>query len=197
MFKRLLHLVCMALNFLYADQVPIPCTLLLRRSNAAQLRLVAHAGRHLKAFGASVGDFAFVDSGRRNPHLIARLSELCSFVAATPAATRDTYADLSGNVVPTHNDAAPSLEPFRSLDVAGLRLSGRGHWDPSELLPDELRMAYLEPRALLHDVPPPDDFVPVWSREDPRETKALADRWDSLGLLVVRLGPPPLGFRKL
>ena len=53
-------------------------------------------------------------------------------------------------------------------------------------------MAYLEPRALLHDVPRPDDFVPVWSREDPRETKELADLWDSLGSLVVR--PATLGF---
>ena len=31
---------------------------------------------------------------------------------------------------------------------------------------------------------PPDDFVPLWTRESPAETAALAELWDQLGLLA-------------
>ena len=165
MHRRLLHLVCIGLNFLYAGCVPIPLAALQRPPNAAQQRLVAHVGRHLKAFGASVNEFALPDSGRRNPQLIARLSELVAFLSAASANTGDAYADLSGTAVPTHNDAFPGLEPFR---------------DPGPFLSDELFMAFKEPRSLLHGGP---DFVPVWTRESPRETAALASLWDGFGLL--------------
>ncbi|CAE7310474.1 unnamed protein product, partial [Symbiodinium necroappetens] len=144
------------------------------------------------AFGASVGEFALADSGRRNPQLVARLNELTAFLAASSAATGDAYADRSGTVVPTHNDAFPGLEPFRSLDVSRLRLSGRGSWDPSPHLPEELYMAFSEPRSLLHGLPPPESFVPVWSRESPREVASLAGLWDTLGLL--RLAPATLAL---
>ena len=69
MHQRLLHIVCVcvALNFLRSNFVPIPLSVLQRPLNAAQRSLVAHAGRHLEAFGASVGEFLLADSGRRNP----------------------------------------------------------------------------------------------------------------------------------
>ena len=187
MHRRLLHIVCMALNFLHADFVPIPLSALQRPMNVAQRRLVAHVGRHLKAFGASVGEFALADSGRRNPQLIARLSELTAFLSANQAVSGDAYADVSGTAVPTHNEVHPGLDPFRSLTVSRLHLSGRGSWDPGPFLSDELYMAYCEPRSLLHGLPPPESFVPVWTREDPSEVAALARLWDSLGLL--RLAP--------
>ncbi|CAE7840815.1 unnamed protein product [Symbiodinium sp. CCMP2592] len=189
MHRRLLHIVCMALNFLHSNYVPIPLSALQRPANAAQRRLVAHVGRHLKAFGASVGEFVLADSGRRNPQLLARLSELTSFLSAQ-AVSGDAYADLSGTVIPTHNDAHPGLDPFRSLTVPRLRLSGKGHWDPGPFLQDELYMAYLEPRSLLHGLPPPDSFLPVWTREDPAQVAALAELWDEMGLL--RLAPSRL-----
>ena len=185
--RRLLHLVVMALNFLHADFVPIPLSGLQRPLNAAQRSLVAHIGRHLKAFGASVGVFCLSDSGRRNPQLLARLSELTSFLSTASASTGDSYADRSGTVVPMHNDAHPGLDPFKSLDVSRLRLSGRGLWNPLPYLPDELYMALAEPSSLAHKVLPPDSFVPVWTRESVRETTALAHLWDDLGLL--RLSP--------
>ena len=90
MHQRLLHIVCMALNFLHSNFVPIPLSVLQRPPNAAQRSLVAHVGRHLKAFGASVGEFVLSDSDRRNPQLIARLSELTTFLAASSTATGDT-----------------------------------------------------------------------------------------------------------
>ena len=192
MHRRLVHIVCMALNYLHSNFVSIPLSVLQRPPNAAQRSLVAHVGRHLKAFGASVGEFALADSGRRNPQLVARLNELTAFLAASSAATGDAYADRSGTVVPTHNDAFPGLEPFRSLDVSRLRLSGRGSWDPSPHLPEELYMAFSEPRSLLHGLPPPESFVPVWSRESPREVASLAGLWDTLGLL--RLAPATLAL---
>ncbi|OLP84103.1 hypothetical protein AK812_SmicGene35057 [Symbiodinium microadriaticum] len=189
MHQRLVHIVCMALNFLHANFVPIPLPLIQRPMNVAQRSLVAHVGRHLKAFGASVGEFVLAGSGRRNPQLIARLSELMSFLAAS-AATGDSYADRSGTVVPTHNEAHPGLDPFRSLDVSRLKLSGQGLWDPTPYLSEELFMAFTEPRSLLHGRPPPDTFVPVWTRECPLEVASLAALWDRLGLL--RLAPASL-----
>ena len=173
----------MALNYLHANFVPIPAPALQRHPTAAQRCLVAHVGRHLKAFGASVEDFVLADSGRRNPQLIARLSELSAFLTASQVVGGDTYADASGTVVPPRNDVLPSLEPYRTLDVARLKLSGRGLWDPSPHLDDELFMAWAEPKSLLHSMPPPDDFVPVWTRESPAETRALAHMWDEQGLL--------------
>ncbi|CAE7264088.1 unnamed protein product [Symbiodinium sp. CCMP2592] len=183
MHRRLLHIVCMALNFLHSNFVPIPLSALQRPHNAAQRSLVAHVGRHLKAFGASVGEFSLSDSGRRNPQLIARLSELLAFLSASSAATGDAYADLSGTAVPMHNELRPGLDPFKSLDVSRLRLSGRGAWDPLPHLPDELYMAYAEPRSLHHGAPPGDEFLPVWTRESPAQTASLASLWDELGLL--------------
>ncbi|CAE7527751.1 unnamed protein product [Symbiodinium sp. CCMP2592] len=187
MHHRLLHIVCMALNFLHSNFVPIPLSVLQRPLNAAQRSLVAHLGRHLKAFGASAGEFVLADSGRRNPQLIARLSELTSFLAASAAATGDPYADRSGTVVPMHNEAHAGLDPFRSLNTSRLKLSGQGLWNPLPHLPEELYMAFAEPRSLLHGLPPPASFVPVWTRESPSEVASLARLWDSLGLL--RLTP--------
>ena len=62
------------------------------------------------------------DAGRRNPQLIARLSELSTFLASTPGLDGDMYADLSGQPVDMRNEAAPALEPYRALDVSRLRL---------------------------------------------------------------------------
>ena len=193
MHQRLLHIVCMALNFLHSNFVPIPFAALQRPLNAAQRSLVAHRSRHLKAFGASVGEFPLSDSGRRNPQLIARLSELMSFLSAASAATGDTYADRSGTVVPMQNDAFPGLDPFKSLDVSRLKLAGRGLWDPLPHLPAELYMAFAEPSCLAHGALPPDDFVPVWTHEDPRETARLATfgmSWGFCALLLPAPAPP-------
>ena len=150
MHRRLLHVVCMGLNFLHANFVPPPLDSLALPPTAAQRSLVAHVSRHLKAFGASVGTFMLPDAGRRNPQLIARLSELSAFLASTPGLDGDMYADLSGQPVDMHNEAAPAFEPYRALDVSRLRLSGKGHWDPSPFLSDDLYMAHNEPRTLLH-----------------------------------------------
>ncbi|CAE7469278.1 unnamed protein product [Symbiodinium natans] len=192
MHRRLLHIVCMALNFLHSNFVPIPPAALQRPCNAAQRSLVARLGRLLKAFGASVGEFVLSDSGRRNPQLIARLSELTTFLATSAVATGDAYAAQSGTAVPMHNDAFQGLDPFRSLDVSRLQLSGRGLWNPLPYLPPELYMAFAEPASLLHFNPPPDDFMPVWTRENPQEVAALASLWDKLGLL--RLAPARLSM---
>ena len=139
--------------------------------------------RHLKAFGASVGTFLLPDAGRRNPQLVARLSELSAFLSSMPGLDGDAYADLSGLAVATHNQALPALEPYRSLDVSRLKLSGKGHWDPCPYLSDDLYMAHLEPRTLLHGVSPPRDFKPVWTKESVAETASLALLWDSHRLL--------------
>ena len=57
--------------------------------------------------------FLIPDAGRRNPQLVARLSELSAFLASVPGLAGDIYADHSGLQVAARNDAAPALEPYR------------------------------------------------------------------------------------
>ena len=141
MHRRLLRITCVALNFLHANFVPIPLPQLQRPPTRAQRRLIDHVGRHLKAFGASVGDCTLPDSGRRNPQLIARLRELSARVTQLAPSGFDRYSLLTGHSVPVDNSAQPALEPYRSLDVARLKLSGTGAFDPTPFLGNELYMA--------------------------------------------------------
>ena len=96
----------MALNFLHANFVPIPLPLLQRPPTRAQLRLIDHVGRHLKAFGASVGDSSLPDAGRRNPQLIARLRELSARVTQLAPSGFDRYSMLAGHAVPVQLSTA-------------------------------------------------------------------------------------------
>ena len=61
------------------------------------------------------------------------------------------------------NEAYAGLDPFRSLNTARLKLSGRGLWNPLPHLPEELYMAFAEPRSLLHGLP----FSFLCARVDP------------------------------
>ena len=130
MHRRLLRITCMALNFLHANFAPILLPLLQRPPARAQLRLIDHVGRHLKAFGASVGDCTLPDTGRRNPQLVACLRELSARVTQLAPSGFDRYSMLAGHTVPVDNSAQPALEPHRSLDVARLKISGLGAFDP-------------------------------------------------------------------
>ena len=153
MRRRLLRIVCVALNFLRANFVPIPLPLLQRPPTRAQLNLIDHVGRHLKAFGAAVGECNLPDAGRRNPQLVARLCELVDSIAT---------AILPGTLyVPVDNTVQPALEPYRSLEVSRLKISGHGGFDPVPFLGDALYMAKVEPNSLLHGAPVPEHACPI------------------------------------
>ena len=78
------------------------------------------------------------NAGRRNPQLVTCLSEVSAFLTACPAVSGDAYADMLGTIVPPDNEASPTLETYHSLQVSRFKLSGRGQWDPSPFLSDEL-----------------------------------------------------------
>ena len=72
--------------------------------------------------------------------------------------------------------------PYSDLDPTRLVLHGRGHWNALPFLPDDMAMAYLEPRSIL--VPEKSADRPV-IRDSPSTIVALAKKWDELGLLVL------------
>ena len=181
--RRLLHVVVMALNFLHNDFVPIPLALLQRPPTQVQVRLTSSVGRLLKAFGASVGEELLVSTGRRNPQLVARLSELISLLTTISPKGCDAR---EGEKVPTDPSVLPELEPYRPLCASRLKLSGRGQFDARPFLSPNLYMAFCKPDALLHTGVPPTDVFADWTKERPEEVAALAKIWDSKGLLHLR-----------
>ena len=93
---------------------------------------------------------------------------------------------FQGREVKTDNTVAPELEPYRSLDAKRLKLSGMGHWDPTDFLADHLIMAHREPESLL--ISPARDpgrgDAPVLN-DSSGEVAKLAEVWDGLGLLEL------------
>ena len=112
MHRRLLHIVCMALNFLHADFVPIPAASLVAPATAVQQSLFLQIGKSLKVFGASATEFPLIGAGRRT-----------AFLSSSPSLSGDAYADLSGTAVPVRNDADPAgaLQPTGCLQAEDQR----------------------------------------------------------------------------
>jgi hypothetical protein len=57
-----------------------------------------------------------------------------------------------GHDVPLDDTGIDGLEPYRSLDVARLKVVGRGHFDATPFLDDDLSMAYRFPDVLQYDL---------------------------------------------
>ena len=137
--KRVLHVIIVALNFLYNDFKPFELRLLGRRPNALQARFHARL-LALLATCDSPADVP-IPPKRSGPEFIARLVELEQFVMASPAGTFDNYEDGFGDCS-KHDGAVGWVErnkveapfspspaaPYHSLDASRLKLTGRGNW---------------------------------------------------------------------
>ena len=83
----------------------------------------------------------------------------------------------------------PELQPYRSLDVDRLKITGTGSWPLASYLESDLWLAYEEPRSLLHGLCTEGVPVPNFEGEDRTEYLKLAHRWDELGLLRLSAFP--------
>ena len=89
------------------------------------------------------------------------------------------------------NEGQKKLDVYRPLDVSRLKLTGRGGWDLSRHLNDELWLPYVEPAILRHGIPRPDIIGPNLLNEDKAENLKLAKLWSTQGLLCLSPTRPP------
>lgn len=85
------------------------------------------------------------------------------------------------------------MQPYRSLKVDRLKLTGTGARDLADFLGDILWWPYVEPGVLFHHETSLWEG-PDFAKEDPQESVALAKLWDSRGLLALFPGPHPSGL---
>ena len=190
--RRLTHLVCMALNFLYygrappLDDVRRPPGELQQQCIRRLYNLVATCGSRLEAFP--------IAPGRAGPELIASLTKLETFLAVRPElnepyARREVEHFLSREFSEEILDRYPQLRPFRPLDAKRLKLSGTGSWPLEDYLEGPLWLPYVEPDILFHGLSTKGCPVPLLRGGVKESYWELAERWESLGLLMLCTKP--------
>ena len=183
-FRRALCLIVLALNFWWSGGVFIEEKLLRRTPSAQQQLIIRRVVSFMQTDGPRV-PFSIATVGRRIPKLVARISELSDLLTSVGSGSSPYDKMFPGfdDAVPIDNSVAEELEPYRSLDSKRLKIVGTGHWDPTELMSDELVMAFRNPDSLLFDRPPGAEIPKI---TDPMpEVLALAKLWDRFSLLVI------------
>ena len=158
-FRRACHIMVCALNYTHADCSFPSLDLMRRRPSKAQQQAIDNLVMLTKAFGNSAGKFQAPKSGRRSIHLLAGLSDLCSFVTEHGLSSEPYHGGFPGRCnfgepvseerIEPDLSRAEELRPYRRLDPDRLKLHGRANWDPVPKIGDELRMLYLEPDLLV------------------------------------------------
>ena len=179
--SQVVLVIVTALNFWYSGGKHGDMELL-RREPARHHLLLYQRIRFLVRLDSHARVDELPKAGRRFPELAARLGELSDALTQMGASADPYDQSFTGCAAPKDDSAAPQLRPYHDLDATKLKLSGMGHWEPSEFLDDELRMAFREPRTIEHgfDVPP----GPL-IRDTPAALAALARKWDDLDLLYI------------
>ena len=143
----------MAFNVWHAGEA-VPSEELLRRTpNSLHRALYKRIRAFIKSDGL-VATFDSLHAGRRNPELIARLGELTDMLTKLGCSASPYSKAFSGYEVTKNNTTFPELEPYRDLDPSRLVLAGKGHWDVTDFLSDQLVMAYREPESIKVDRTP-------------------------------------------
>lgn len=124
-----------------------------------------------------------VRAGRRFPQLLARLGELSELITTTGITSQPYTKDYEGLEVKKRADLLPGLDPYRNADASRLKISGKGSWDITDLLPDELVMVYRDPAV--RNVP---EGLYLKIGESPEDIAQIARLWDSHGLLLLHDG---------
>ena len=145
-----------------------------------------------------------ITPGRSGAEFIARLVELEHFASSHEAFCPDLYSSAAdkfprplatcGVIEKEHQFQATteltSVQPYRSLNVQRLKLSGTGEWPMADYLEDVLWLPFLEPAILRHKKMSFSDG-PDFKRESHDENLQLAKLWDSRGLLALFSQPHP------
>jgi len=121
-------------------------------------------------------------AGRRCPELMARLSELSNALTKLGAFANPYDQTFSGFELPKDDTPDQILQPFHDLDPSKIKLHGRGAWDATSFLDDDLCMAFRDPRVLICPSAEPEV---VRIRDTPEVAAELARKWDQLDLLYV------------
>ena len=181
--ERALHICCMALNFWHYGGSFLEADLLWREPNAAHLRLYAQLRSFIRADGPR-DSFDMLHVGRKNPELIARLSEVSALLVKLGCSMSPYDKSFVGYEVKKENTVMPELEPYRDLDPSRLKLSGSGAWDVTAFLPDDLVMAYREPESIrLQRIPEAWEYPRI--RDEASTVSDLAKLWDEHDLLFL------------
>ena len=182
--NRAVHISVLALNY-YHNGGPCKLDLLGRAPSTSHRSLYARIRSLIRSEG-QVAIPCIANSGRRLPQLVARLSELSVALTAMGPSCNPYDRSFDGfEVLP--DTEADELKPYRNLDSSRLVLTGRGAWDATEYLEDELVLAYREPASLLFSHEPCPSQVPAIS-DHPSEAAALARLWDNQDLLYLHDG---------
>ena len=133
LLERVLYVSVLALNFLHADFRHVPTEALRKLPTELHLNIFSRLRSMLKA--CSERGTHPLASGRRGPHLVARLCELNTHLASLGLSTLPypRSENLSGFVA--HSPDGPEcLRPYRDADPSRLKISGNGSWDLQEHL---------------------------------------------------------------
>ena len=186
--KVVVHVLVMALNFLYTCGRFVPAEALRRVPSEAQSGVFDRLMGFVRASARLGGQT--LQQGRKGLQLAARQAEVLDFLRAA-GVQEGCY---SGAAVPEpcfveHLGGGPEeLNPYRSLDSNRVVLSGRGSWDIARHLEPALLLPFLEPLTLRTFEPQPSPG-PTFQREDRRQVLGLLKKWDDLGLLSLVEGP--------
>ena len=182
---RTVHLLCMALNFWQGGGNFVDDISLQRSPSKQHLTLYQRIKALIRSDGSSEV-FQISQTGRKFPNLLARLSELSSWLTMHGASSNPYDKSFAGIEITPDNSVSPELQPYSDLDPDRIVLHGTAQWNIREHLPDDMLMAFLEPRSIL--VPEADVDRPA-IRDDAFTIAAIAKKWDSKNLLVLHDQP--------
>lgn len=182
--SQTVHTMVMALNYWYSGGSFVDVELLRRRPSRHHQVLF----QRLRSLCESEGSALLENvpkAGRRFPELVARLEDLSDMMTKLGVSSNPYDKTFQGVDIPKQ-EPPPELKPYQDMDPDKILLFGRGAWDVTSFLPDELVMAYREPKSLLHGLPvPPGPEI----RDQPETLSQLAHKWDELGLLHLHKQP--------
>lgn len=183
--RRVVHLVVAALNFWYAGGRYGEMELLQREPSKHHLDLYRRIKLLIESDGPAVVE-SLPKAGRRFPELAARLGELSDALTKLGSTSNPYEKSYTGIDVSKSDHDEGILKPYHDCCPEKLKLFGKGSWDPSPFLGDDLCVAFKEPKVLLHHQPAPEG---PQIRDTPETMARLARSWDDLGLLTVHKTP--------
>ena len=125
--NRAVHVISMAMNFWHFGGDIREREELWQTPNSMHRKFYGFVRSIIKSDGLST-EFDMLRSGRRNPELFARLFDLVEFFKAKGCSAGPYDRAFQGYEVPRDEFRFPELQPYRDLDPARLKVTGRGHW---------------------------------------------------------------------
>ena len=195
LWKRMRHLIIVALNFLHGGVTHCQLGLLGRGPNAVQSQVHSRLWALMTACDTPGANHSLVP-GRSGPEFIARLPELEHFAQFNNLLSTDHYGggpeDLELKKVgkaPVDERNLP-IAPYSSLNADRLKLVGRANWKIEDFLEDELWLPFIEPKILQRHKEIDRSLGPNLEREDRSENLKIAKKWADQSLLALVAEPP-------